>query len=125
MTSSFERAADDAVSRTRFVAEPHGREARRFRGDAESAPPGAPVEDVEAQLYRLYGDVILSAPRAEGWGLAAYLVPVGAFLLGGAVLAVFLRRQGGSSSAAAPDAAAAADPELERIVDEELRNAAR
>jgi cytochrome c-type biogenesis protein CcmH/NrfF len=92
---------------------------------AEQEKQGRSREDVESQLYRLYGDVILSAPRAEGWGLAAYGVPVAAFLLGGALLAVFLRRQSRSAPEPAAAAEARPDPELERIVDEELRNAAQ
>lgn len=105
---------------------PQAQELRAWIADQESQ--GRSREEVEEQLYRLYGDVILSAPRAEGWGLAAYLVPVGAFVLGGLLLAVFLRRQSagaGSASAGADEPAApAVDSELERIVDEELRRAA-
>ncbi len=79
-------------------------------------------EDVEAQLLRLYGDVVRSAPAAEGWGLTAYVGPAVLVLLAGGFLVVFLRRQ-----ASRPAAAAAASPpnvpdaELERIVEEELR----
>ncbi len=74
--------------------------------------------DVEAELYERYGDAILAAPRAEGFGIAAYLVPVVACLAGGALLALFLRRQ---THVPAPVAAAGpVDAELERLVDEEL-----
>jgi hypothetical protein len=63
----------------------------------------------------------LGAPRAEGFGLAAYIIPAGVFLAGGALLTWFLRRQ----TRAAPipklaGAGAALDPELERLVDEKL-----
>ena len=75
--------------------------------------------EVEAELYERYGDVILAAPRVEGFGITAYLIPVLAFLGGGALLALFLRRQthepGPVVVAGPPDA------ELERLVDEELR----
>ncbi len=75
--------------------------------------------EVEAELYERYGDAILAAPRAEGFGIAAYLIPVVAFMAGGALLALFLRRQ---TRAPAPVAAAGpVDAELERLVDEELR----
>ena len=92
----------------------------------EQERQGRPQAEVEEQLFRLYGDVILAAPRAEGWGLTAYGVPVAAFLAGGVVLAVFLRRQA-AAARAAPESAppAPGDPELERLVDEELGNAAR
>ncbi len=74
--------------------------------------------EVEAELYESYGDAILAAPRAEGFGIAAYAIPVAAFLAGGAMLALFLRRQ---TLAPAPVVAAGpVDAELERLVDEEL-----
>ena len=75
--------------------------------------------EVEAELYERYGDVILAAPRAEGFGVTAYVIPVVAFLAGGALLALFLRRQ---THAPRPVAVAGpVDAELERLVDEELR----
>lgn len=76
--------------------------------------------DVEAELFARYGDQIRPAPRAEGVGLAAYLVPVAAFGAGGLLVGVFLRRTTRASAQVAAPAAAPADPELERIVDREL-----
>ncbi len=74
--------------------------------------------EVEAELYERYGDVILAAPRAEGFGITAYLIPVVAGLMGAGLLVLFLRRQ---THAPAPVAAAGpVDAELERLVDEEL-----
>ncbi len=79
---------------------------------------------VEAELLARYGDVLLSAPRARGIGVAAYAVPALAFLAGGALLFAFLRRQTRRAAAqgesAAPTASAPADPELERLLDREL-----
>ena len=54
---------------------------------------GRTREDVEAELFERYGDVLRPAPRAEGFGLAAYVFPVISFLVGGVFVAVFLRRQ--------------------------------
>lgn len=87
---------------------------------------GRSREDVEAELVERYGDAVLAAPRAEGLGLAAYGVPVAAFLAGGIGLALFLRRQtvrrGRSPDAPVPAGGPPPpDPELERLVDEELR----
>jgi cytochrome c-type biogenesis protein CcmH/NrfF len=91
--------------------------------------------DIEKSLYDRYGDDILGAPRASGWGLSAYLVPALAFVLGGGLVFWALSRLVGRGPAAstgspspAPGAGVAAgrpssalrDAELERLVDEEL-----
>ena len=73
---------------------------------------------VEERLFRQFGDKLRSAPRAEGWGLWAYLVPAGA-LLGGGVLAFgFLRRQGRPAPTA--KVPALTDPDLAREIDREI-----
>lgn len=79
---------------------------------------GVPREEVEARLYQEFGDVLRHAPRAEGWGIWAYLVPALALLAGGALVVWFLGRS--SASAPEPPAPARRDPELEREVDREL-----
>jgi cytochrome c-type biogenesis protein CcmH/NrfF len=77
--------------------------------------------DVEEELYARYGDDIRSAPRAEGFGLTAYVLPILAFVAGGGFLAWFLKRQtGGHADDPPPPAVADLDPELLRQVDEEL-----
>jgi cytochrome c-type biogenesis protein CcmH/NrfF len=76
--------------------------------------------DVEEELFARYGDQMRPAPKAEGFGLTAYLIPLAAFLGGGLLLSLFLRRITRAQPAPAPAAAAPADPELERLVDEEL-----
>ena len=99
-------------------------ELRAWIGAQEEA--GRSREDVEAQLYRMYGDVLRSAPRAQGWGLLAYATPALALAAGGALLFFFLRRQGrGSVEPPAPVPVAHGDRELERQVEEELRSGAR
>lgn len=80
---------------------------------------------VEDELIAKYGETILSAPRARGFGAAAYWIPVLAFVLGGGAVAWFLRRQGTSSPGASGPARAVAaarpgDRELERLLDEEI-----
>ncbi len=80
---------------------------------------GRSREDVEAELFERYGDVLRPAPRAEGFGLAAYVFPVIAFLVGGVVVAMFLRRQTRAVAKPAPSSLAF-DPELERVIDQEL-----
>ena len=95
---------------------PQAAELREWIADQEAA--GRSRADVEAQLYARFGDVILQAPKAQGFGLAAYLIPLAAFGAGGAVVWLFLRRQ--SRARAEPAPLAAADPEVDRLIDEEL-----
>jgi len=78
---------------------------------------GRPEAEVKDELVERYGKMILPAPPPAGFGLAAYLVPVVAFVAGGALLWVFLRRQTRERPAAV---AGPLDPELARLVDEEL-----
>ena len=56
------------------------------------AESGRSKEDVLDQLYERYGDEVRAAPRAEGFGLAAYAVPALGFLGGGIAVVLFLRR---------------------------------
>jgi cytochrome c-type biogenesis protein CcmH/NrfF len=107
---------------------------------------GVPRESVEARLFQQFGDQLRHGPRAEGFGLWAYLVPAGALLAGLGLVLVFLRRQsrpapaspatapprdptsaqhardpGSAATARDPASAATArDLELERRLDEEL-----
>jgi cytochrome c-type biogenesis protein CcmH/NrfF len=84
---------------------------------------GRSREDVHRELVERYGDVILSAPRAQGFGVAAYLIPLLIFLAGGSLVFVFLRRQTRAAAAHAAVALPAEplDPEIERAIDEELK----
>ena len=89
------------------------------------AAAGAPQEEIQEALYERFGDQILSAPRPEGWGLAAYVIPIVGFILGGGAVWLALRRLVGSPKNASPAAvpagsAVTADRELERRIDEEL-----
>ena len=88
---------------------------------AEQEQAGRSREEVEEQLYREYGDVILQAPRAKGFGLAAYVFPIVAFFRGGAIVWRFLRRQGGGTPPLPAGPRAPLDPEIERRIDDELR----
>jgi cytochrome c-type biogenesis protein CcmH/NrfF len=73
---------------------------------------------VEERLFREYGDKLRGSPRAEGWGLFAYLVPAGVLLAGGAFAFGFLRRQSRAVSASPP--LAEADPDLVHEIDREF-----
>lgn len=101
---------------------PSGQAAELRAWIAAQEQAGRPRADVEAELYERYGDAILQAPRPEGFGLAAYLLPIFAFVAGGAIVWLFLRRQAaGRPAPATPGPRAPLDPELERRIDEELR----
>jgi cytochrome c-type biogenesis protein CcmH/NrfF len=89
----------------------------------EQARAGVPKEAVEAQLLQSFGERILQAPKAEGIGLVAYVVPVGFLIAGGGLLAFFLRRRAGGGPAAAAPVAAPRDPDLERWLDREIDEA--
>jgi cytochrome c-type biogenesis protein CcmH/NrfF len=100
---------------------PQAAELREWIVKQEQA--GVSRSEVEQELFRVFGDQLLQAPRAEGMGLMAYLIPALAFAAGGALVAFFLRRQRASidTAAAAPAPKAPRDPDLERMVEEELR----
>jgi cytochrome c-type biogenesis protein CcmH len=85
------------------------------------AAAGRSRDDVHEELLERYGDVILSAPRAQGFGAMAYLVPIAAFLGGGVLVGLYLRRQTRAAAHAAEALPAEPlDPEIERAIDEEL-----
>ena len=88
---------------------------------AEQEKAGRRREDVEEQIYQQFGDVVLQAPRARGFGLAAYVTPIVAVVIGAFVLAVFLRRQASAARMTPALPAAPPDPELDRIIDEEMQ----
>ncbi|MBW2291360.1 MAG: cytochrome c-type biogenesis protein CcmH [Deltaproteobacteria bacterium] len=100
------------------------------------AAAGASETEVNAMLTDRFGDVLLAAPRAEGWGLSAYVIPIAFFVIGGPVVVLIIRRltskgsQGkgtvGSAADSPPEAepghagTRAPDPELERQLEIEL-----
>jgi cytochrome c-type biogenesis protein CcmH/NrfF len=100
---------------------PSAAELRQWIVDQEKA--GVSRSEVEQELFRVFGDQLLQAPRAEGMGLVAYVIPAVAFAAGGALVAFFLRRQrsGISGSESQPAFDAPRDPALEQRVEEELR----
>ena len=79
---------------------------------------GKTRDEVEAALYARFGEILRGAPKAEGFGLAAYAIPVLVALAGAALVIFFLRRQVRNRPQRVEQAPL--DPELERLVDEEL-----
>lgn len=100
-------------------------DALRERIAAEEAA-GRDKDEVVAAIYADFGDIIWQAPRAEGFGLAAYLIPLLAAVFGIGVVLTFLRRQRraiASSTGSRPGRArapASLDPDLERRIDAEM-----
>ena len=92
---------------------------------AEQEQAGRSKQEVEDELYAQFGDVILQAPKAQGFGIAAYLLPILALFAGGGIVWVFLRRQVAAGATTGEPALrkgpAVLDPEIERRIDEELR----
>ena len=76
-------------------------------------------EQIKDALVAQFGRDVLATPPKEGFGLLAWLVPllVGA---GAAVVVTLLVREWSHRRAAAPGDAQPLDPQLERLVDEEL-----
>ena len=87
----------------------------------EQASAGATRDDVQQVMFQEFGDQILTAPRAEGWGLAAYAIPVAGFVLGGGVVVLVVRRlMGPGPNPTSPTSPAESiDPEIQRRIDEE------
>lgn len=96
---------------------PQATELRRWIAGEEAK--GRSREDVEKQLFLEFGEVILQAPKAQGFGLTAYVIPAVGVTLGAALVVIFLRRQ--QRTGAPAPLAMAPDPDLDRLIDEELR----
>jgi cytochrome c-type biogenesis protein CcmH len=83
----------------------------------ERIAAGDTEEEIKDALVAEFGAGVLATPDKSGFGLLAWLLPLGALVAGavtvGALVRVWSRRR-------APAASAPLDPELERRVDEEL-----
>ena len=84
--------------------------ARIAAGDSE--------QEIKDALVAEFGEGVLAQPPGGGFGLLAWLLPLAA-LVGGAVAVALLVRTWSRRRAEA-DETAPLDPELERLVDEEL-----
>lgn len=88
---------------------------------------GTTREEVEAILYERYGPIIQSSPEPEGWGLAAWLLPVVVVVVGAGLVYLVLRRivtpggEGADPISQTSAALASDDPDLERRVEEEMQ----
>jgi cytochrome c-type biogenesis protein CcmH len=88
------------------------------------AAQGLTKEQIKDRLVDEYGEAVLAMPRREGFGLAAYLVPVGAVV---ALVATWLlllprwRRRGSRSAGTAAAAPPGTTADELRRLDEDLK----
>jgi len=83
---------------------------------------GDTKSQIESKLVAQFGQGVLAAPPKHGFGLLAWLLPLGGILAGAAALAYGAWRWSrGRGPAAAAAAGPPLDPELERRLDDELR----
>jgi cytochrome c-type biogenesis protein CcmH len=78
--------------------------------------------EIKTRLVAEFGEGVLAAPPGRGFGLVAWLLPVGGFLAVGSIVAVSLRRWKREHERAAgiPTAVPRLDPALARRLDREL-----
>ena len=80
---------------------------------------GDSEQQIKDALVAEFGQEVLAEPPGGGFGLLAWLLPLAA-LAAGAVAVAFLVRRWSRRRAPDADDGAPLDPELERLVDEEL-----
>jgi cytochrome c-type biogenesis protein CcmH len=80
---------------------------------------GDSEQEIKDALVAEFGPEVLAEPPGSGFGLLAWLLPLGA-LLGGAIAVGLLIRAWSRRTARHELTEERLDPELERLVDEEL-----
>ena len=71
----------------------------------EQVAAGRTRAEIEAYFVDRYGEFVLLEPRAEGFNLLVYALPVGALAFGALFVAAFVRRWSGPEEAGAGSAA--------------------
>jgi cytochrome c-type biogenesis protein CcmH len=85
----------------------------------ERIAAGDSEEEIKAALVAQFGRGVLAEPPEGGFGLLAWLLPL-AGLVGGAVVVALLVRAWSRRADASETPQESLDPELERLVDDEL-----
>ena len=80
---------------------------------------GDSEQEIKDALVAEFGPEVLAEPPGGGFGLLAWLLPLGA-LVGGAIAVGLLIRRWSRRAARTESTEERLDPELERLVDEEL-----
>lgn len=81
---------------------------------------GMSEDEIVDSLFGVYGEIVLGAPRAEGIGILAWVMPAVFLLLGVALLATWLRSTGHRVAAEAAAPAPELDPEQQARLEAEL-----
>lgn len=77
--------------------------------------------EIERRLVAEYGRGVLAKPDTSGFDLLAWALPIGGLLAGALVVGVAARRWSSRREGGEPADDEPLDPELEQLVDEELR----
>ena len=81
---------------------------------------GDSEQQIKDALVAEFGSEVLAEPPGGGFGLLAWVLPLGALLAGALAVGVLLRRWSRRRDAAPAAGVDDLDPELDRLVDEEL-----
>jgi cytochrome c-type biogenesis protein CcmH len=81
---------------------------------------GDTEQEIKDALVEQFGPEVLAEPPAGGFGLLAWLLPLGALVGGAIAVALLVRKWSRRGSSGKPEAGERLDPELERLVDDEL-----
>ena len=79
---------------------------------------GDSEQEIKDALVDEFGPAVLATPPRSGFGLLAWLLPLGALVVGAIAVGLLIRSW--SRRRASPDDAQPLDPQLERLVDDEL-----
>ena len=81
---------------------------------------GMAEAEIVDSLYGVYGEIVLGAPRAEGIGILAWVMPAAFLLLGVGLLLAWLRSTGRRVAGQGPGPAPDLDPAEQARLDAEL-----
>jgi cytochrome c-type biogenesis protein CcmH len=88
---------------------------------AQRIAAGDTKSEIEARLVAEYGRSVLAKPDTKGFDLLAWLLPIAGVVAGGVAVGIVAWRWSSRREASGNADAEPLDPELEQLVDEELR----